>query len=469
MGRINTNVSSLIAQRTLKSNNANLNTSLERLSTGLKINSGKDDPAGLIASENLRAEKTGITQAIDNAGRASNVVATAEGGLGEISNLLNEVQGLVSQSANSGGLSAEEKDANQLQVDSILNTINRLSNSTQFEGKKLLDGSLDYRTTGLDDTKVTDLHVNSARITDGATLNVVVNVTGSAQTANVAGPAAALGAGGATIRVAGNLGSQQLSFASGTSVDDQATAVNAVTDATGVTAVNSGGTLSLSSSEYGSKSFVTVETLNGTFATDGTDFGVDVSATVNGAQAQTDGLNIKYRSELLDVDLNATDALNFTGGVAQSANFAVSGGGATFALGTKVTENDKASFGIGSVNTSSLGTTAARLSSLGSGGENSLTGDNLTTAQKSIDAAIKQVSQLRGRLGAFQKFTIGSTINNLGVAYENVSASESAIRDTDFAEETAALTRSQILSQAATTVLTQANSAPQSALALLRG
>jgi len=89
------------------------------------------------------------------------------------------------------------------------------------------------------------------------------------------------------------------------------------------------------------------------------------------------------------------------------------------------------------------------------------------SAQKIVDKAIKQVSQLRGRLGAFQKFTIGSTINSLGVAYENVSASESAIRDTDFAEETAKLTRSQILSQASTTVLSQANASPQNALALL--
>src|SRR5213078_4207879 len=109
------------------------------------------------------------------------------------------------------------------------------------------------------------------------------------------------------------------------------------------------------------------------------------------------------------------------------------------------------------------------LSDLASGGPSSLSSDNLVTSQKIIDKAIKQVSQLRGRLGAFQKFTIGSTINSLGVAYENVSASESAIRDTDFAQETANLTRSQILSQAASTVLAQANATPQNALALLRG
>src|SRR5512146_1504139 len=108
MSRINTNVSSLIAQRVLKQNNDNLNTSLQRLSTGLKINSGADNPAGLIASENLRAEKAGITQAIDNAQRASNIIGTAEGGLGEVSNLLVELQSLVGQAANSGGLSSEE-------------------------------------------------------------------------------------------------------------------------------------------------------------------------------------------------------------------------------------------------------------------------------------------------------------------------------------------------------------------------
>src|SRR5580765_6787663 len=105
MSRINTNVSSLIAQRVLRKNNDNLNRSLERLSTGLKINTGADNPAGLIASENLRSEKAGIQQAIDNAGRASNIIGTAEGGLTEVSSLLTELSSLVNQSANSGGLS----------------------------------------------------------------------------------------------------------------------------------------------------------------------------------------------------------------------------------------------------------------------------------------------------------------------------------------------------------------------------
>ena len=162
MSRINTNVTSLISQRVLTKNNNGLNQSLERLSTGLKINKGADNPAGLIASENLRAEKAGISQAIDNAERASNIIGTAEGGLSEVSNLLNELQGLVNEAANSGGLSTEEVNANQLQVDSILSTINRISGTTSFQGKKLLNGSMDYTTSGVASTNIADMRINAA-------------------------------------------------------------------------------------------------------------------------------------------------------------------------------------------------------------------------------------------------------------------------------------------------------------------
>src|SRR4051794_4331747 len=185
MGRINTNVSSLIAQRVLNKNNDQLNTSLQRLSTGLKINTGADNPAGLIASENLRSEKAGITQAIDNAGRASNIIGTAEGGLSEVSNLLTQLQSLVGQSANSGGLSNEEVQANQLQVDSILQTINRISQSTSFQGKKLLNGNYAYTTSGVASTQFDNVQINSARIPDGSSINVVVDVVTSAQTGKI--------------------------------------------------------------------------------------------------------------------------------------------------------------------------------------------------------------------------------------------------------------------------------------------
>ncbi len=466
MSRINTNVPSLIAQRTLGRNNTQLNTSLERLSTGLKINRGSDDPSGLIASESLRAEKTGIEAGIKNAERASNIVGTAEGGLSEISSLLNEVQSLVSEAANTGGLSSDEISANQLQVDSILNTINRLAGSTSFQGQKLLDGSLDYTTSGVSTNTIKNLAISGARLADGAAKTVTVDVVTSGQLANTTYSSGAL-AGNTTIEVAGNGGTEQLSFLSGATVSSIADSVNAISDSTGVSAVVSGSNLVFTSTEYGSSQFVTVKAVSGTFAVStAKDFGADADVTVNGAAAETDGLHVKLSTSGLNLEFDLASSANTT---TTNSSFAITDGGANFSIGAKVTEQAKAALGIQSVTTANLGNaTLGYLSSLASGQTNDLSSGNLTSAQKILDKAITQVSQLRGRLGAFQKFELGSTTNALGVALENTSAAESAIRDTNFAEETSKLTRNQILSQAASSVLAQANAAPQAALSLLR-
>ena len=466
MSRINTNVNSLVAQRVLSKNNKQLNTSLERLSTGLKINSGADNPAGLIASENLRAEQTGIKAALSNAERAGNVIATAEGGLAEVSSLLNELQGLVSEAANTGGLSDEEIGANQIQVDSILSTINRLSGSVNFQGKKLLDGSLDYTRTGADlGSKVTNLRVNSSKLTAGASKQVDVAVTAVAEkaaytlaTADV--PVAAAGA--YTLEVAGNKGTEQVSLAAGATAAQIVAAVNAVKDQTGVEADATGG-VRFQSAKFGADERVSVKSVSGTPNISGSDSGLDASVTVNGAKAEVDGLAVSFRNSALDVSFDLTTTAN----VAGTSTFNITGGGTNFSLSSKVTDAGRESIGVGSISTGSLGVSGASLSSLGNGGTNSLSSANLTKAQEVIDGAIKQVSETRGRLGSFQKFTIGSTVNQLGVALENAAAAESAIRDTDFASETAALTRAQILSQASTNVLSQANSQPQLALQLL--
>ena len=182
MSRINTNVNSLIAQRSLAKNNAATSQSLQRLSTGLQINSGADNPAGLIASEGLKQQITGITTAINNAQAAGNVIGTAEGGLNEVSGLLNQLQGLVGQSANSGALSSDQIKANQLQVDTILSTINRIAGSTNFNGSSLLNGNLAYTTSGVT-AAVTGLQVNAALLPANQATNIVIGVTQSAQTA----------------------------------------------------------------------------------------------------------------------------------------------------------------------------------------------------------------------------------------------------------------------------------------------
>ncbi len=186
MSRINTNVSSLIAQQNLARSNEQLQTSLTRLSTGLRINSGKDDPAGLIASENLRRDITSINTAISNTQQADQLIATSDSALGQISNLLNDIRGLVVQAANKGVLSDDQLAANQLQVDSSLDAIDRIAKVTTFQGRTLLDGSLDFTkayTSG--GNTVSDLQVNQANLGTAGSLAVNVNISAAATQASL--------------------------------------------------------------------------------------------------------------------------------------------------------------------------------------------------------------------------------------------------------------------------------------------
>lgn len=198
MTRINTNVGSLVAQNRLNRTNADLQTSLTRLSTGLRINSGKDDPAGLIASEALRSDITSLNKSISNTNRASQIIATADSALGQVSSLLNDVRGLVVEAANKGALSDDEIAANQLQVDSSLEAINRIAQTTTFQGRRLLDGSLDFITkagAGFDSVK--DLKIDQANLGAVGKIAVDVKVTSAATRATISTtgiPAATTGA-----------------------------------------------------------------------------------------------------------------------------------------------------------------------------------------------------------------------------------------------------------------------------------
>jgi len=482
MSRINTNVSSMIAVNSLNNNQTALQTSLQRLSTGYRINSGADDPAGLIASESLRAEQSATQSAISNAQRANNIIGTADGALGEVSNLLVSLQGLVGNAANSAGLSQDEKNADQLQVDSILSTINRISNSTSFEGVKLLNGTFDYTTSGLGNvtSAFTAVNINSANVSNGA-VAVSVKVILSAQTGqlNFLGSSAGL-ANAATVSIAGNQGTVQLSFASATKSSAIVANINQFSDSTGVTAALSSDNKSvkLLSSGYGSTQFVSVnssaptafstKTTTGTTATSSS--GRNATLTVNGTTATSDGLNVRaVEGDLLDVNFTLNASANTTGA---TKTFGIVGGGATFSLGAQVNSANLASVGISNVNSASIGKTVSNgtiysLSDLGSGKAAAVNTGSTNLAQQIVSQAVEDVSNLRGRLGAFESNVLNSTTNSLNVALENLSSSESAITDTDFASETANMTRSQILTQAATSVLSQANQAPQLVLKLL--
>jgi flagellin len=475
MARINTNVASLTAQRGLANTQKSLSATLQRLSTGLRINRGADDPAGLIASEGLRSEISGITQAIDNSQRASNVIATAEGALSEVASLLLNVKSLVVQAANSGALSPDEIAANQLQVDSAVESITRISNTTTFAGLHLLNGSLSYVTSGVVTSAIRALHINQANFGANANIPVQINVITSAKTADLEFRTSSI-SGPVTLEVTGNDGVDVLTFTSGTTASAIGFAVNRLSDSTGVkaTLINSANPLSgiqFHSNGFGTKSFVSVRAQSGSFSTvdengnaKSRTEGSDAVATINGALTVGDGLNIKLNTTSLDLELTLDQ--NFGKGV---SNFAVTGGGALFQLGPQVASNQQVNIGIQSVSASNLGdNNNGFLNDLVTGGSATLVGGNVAQASKIIETAIKQVAVLRGRLGAFEKNTLDTNISSLGVALENVTSSESSIRDADFAKETAELTRSQILTQAGTSVLATANSTPQSVLSLLQ-
>ncbi len=237
MTRINTNVSSLRGLRNLNQANDQLNTSLTRLSTGLKINSGKDNPSGLIASETLRSQVSSIEQSIKNSSRANNVIATADAALGEVNNLLNQIRGLIQESLNSGALSQSEIEANQLQIDAALSAINRISANTSFAGDKLIDGSKAFVTqmTNSDASKLSDFQINEAVFGNSSTIQIEAAITKQAEKAELRYANGNM-SGAATIELSGSKGSQVVFLGAASTSADIKNAINAASDTTGVNA-----------------------------------------------------------------------------------------------------------------------------------------------------------------------------------------------------------------------------------------
>jgi flagellin len=491
MARINSNIPSLIAQANLARSSSDLALRLQRLSTGLRINRGADDPAGLIVSERLRSEIQGMGQAIANSERAGSVIATTEGYLNEVADLLNSIKGLIVEAASTGGVSREEIEANQLQIDSAIESITRISNTASFAGLQLLNGSLEYLTSGVPASAIVGVNIFGAQFGTNSTIPVQVEVVSSAQTAslflsgNTAGSPGAL-LSSVTIEIVGNLGVQTITFVSGTTLSAVVSAVNILKDSTGVSAAlvnpadqTSG--LTFGSIGYGSDQFVSVRRIGSGGAFFGVfternglevqrDEGRDVTAIINGALASGRGLEVELNTPALSLEVLLSEAFAQTTNVQQTFN--ISGGGATFQLGPSINATQQIGFGVRSVAASRLGGVVLLgvrhyLDSIKSGGSNSLVSGKAGNASRIIDAAIGEVSVLRGRLGAFELNTLQTNMRSLQVGLENITASESQIRDADFAAETAALTRAQILIQAGTSVLATANLSSQNVLALL--
>lgn len=512
MSRINSNIPSLIAQANLANNNAELQLRLERLSTGLRINRGADDPAGLIITERIRSDLNGIEQAIKNVERASSVIATTEGALAEVNDLLTSIRALMVEAANTGANSKEERAANQLQIDSAIDSITRISNTATFGGLKLLNGSLDYTLSGVNTTEITQARVNTASLINVDSLEVEIDVIASAQVGalyyngGTTPPGLTLSA--TTLEIVGPAGVEVITFQSGQTLDTVVTGINKLTASTGVEAVlingdvNSG--IVFRSVDYGTSSFVSVRRLDApssdddgweTFrfpdsdeypdvsggfpwsSLDGAhrDKGRDVAALINGNLATGDGLNVSVNSQTLALELQLAETFAIDP-TATNSTFHVTGGGALFQIGPDITTQQQLSVGIASVAASNLGGvldsgTLNFLSSIKSGGANSIQNSvdrgDFTLASKVAQSAIDQVTILRGRLGAIEKNSLETNIRSMQAAYENLTASNSRIRDADFAFETSKLTRAQILSSSGTTILQLANQQSQQVLQLL--
>ena len=522
MTRINSNISSLTARFNLQRANEDLETRLQRLSTGLRINRGADDPAGLIVSERLRSELEGIKQGVRNSERASNVIATTEGSLAEVNNMLNSIRSLVVEAANTGAFTPDEIEANQLQIDSAIESITRVANTASFGGLKLLNGQLGYGLSGVTESDIAIAKVNSALFADRDDIQVDVETVGSAQRGQLylhtayntdpQGFHGALPAGQTdgvlpaqtTVEIAGPKGVIELTFASGTT---NANIIQAINDRSGITGVQAkpvsaadvSSGIVFETTEYGKDSFVSVDVLSSnfdswtsaklqndlpepidwtagaTYTTAEKDIGKDVEVIINGAIATGNGLNVKQRTPELDLELELTEAFATTLSGTPST-FHITGGGALFQLGPQVNQNQQASVGVESIAATRIGGTTLLnnagnlevqfLSSLKSGGANDLRG-NLQNASRILETAIDEVSSLRGRLGAFERNVLDTNIRSLESSIENITASESVIRDADFAAETAELTRTQILSQSSTQTLSIANQQAQQVLQLL--
>jgi flagellin len=448
---INTNIASLTAQRNLNSSQSSLATSLQRLSSGLRINSAKDDAAGLAISERFTTQIRGLNQAIRNANDGVSFAQTAEGALSTASDALQRIRELAVQSINDTNSSSDRQALNN-EVNQLIAEVNRIANSTQFNGQNILDGSLSTLTFQVGANQNQTIQVDGVD-SRSAQLGARISTSGSIdQTALAAAIAAD------DLVIAGN----SVDLSGATTIDDVVQAINQVSADSGIQALKA---TSVSTAAAGLAVTAGDVSINGVSVTLVGGNGAADAATINSVSNQTgvtataNGNNIVL-SNTSGADIVVQDGTTGSLGGADETFYAgvVLAGevanGAFTATGTFAVEAGSTALGAGQADTTLAGVDI-------------LTGSNANDALLTLDFALQQVSGLRAELGAVQT-RFESTIANLSVTTENQSAARSRIRDADFAAETAELTRNQILQQAGISILSQANAQPQNVLALLQ-
>lgn len=490
MGLTVTNTNTLSLLNILNQTTARQSNLLTQLTTGRSINKGSDNPSGLIALESINADLTAVNASIDNNQRTDAQLAVAESSLVEVGNLLSEIETLVASSTNEGGLSNSEIAANQAQIDSAIDSIDRIVRTTSFNGKRLLDGSLGINSTGVDAAKVSNLRIFS-RPESSSSIQVVSTITASAQTASAAFGNTAFNAAGTNyntsgstqISITGTLGTATITLGSGLNRSEIVSAINAAAASTGVSATVNGTTnnIDFDTTGFGSDELIAIDVLSGgtlrdnvndtttSIITTNLTNGVDAAVTVNGQNAIVDGLDVSFTANGLSFEYSLPEDYGFgrTANRSNTETFNVDvTTGATFQLGTD--SNTRSSIGLNALFSHKLGggDAGAFLSDLRGGGTAALNTD-AATALKAVKEAIKDVATERGRLGAFQKFQVGSSLKALEATKIGLTTAKSVIGDTDFAQATADLNRETVLVNSGLSLLGVANQQASQLLALL--
>jgi flagellin len=488
---INTNIMSLNSQRNLNRSQDSMATALQRLSSGLRINSAKDDAAGLAISERFTTQIRGLNQAIRNANDGISFAQTAEGALGTVGDALQRIRELAVQSANDTN-SSTDRQALQNEVSQLVSEVNRVANSTEFNGQKILDGSLDdlvfqvganrNQTISVDgvDSRTSQL---GAAVFEGTTIDVSETAASTSDAdgfpAFAAGDLTDVSVNGVTV-----------DLSEATSLDDVVSAINSEYGSTGVQAVRAT-TVDTGSLTYtaptGGTSTITLNGVNIVISD-----GATITDAIDAINARSSQTNVTATVDTAGTGFTLSSSSDIFWTVTDSAG-AAAGTGMEFAYddgdgaGTTLASGNQEIFSRGIELTAEVGEdiTVAGTDYTDLGLQNDLGGtaldevdyavsalditsrDGANDAMRTVDLALQQVNSLRSELGSVQT-RFESTISNLQIASENLSAARSRIRDADFAAETAELTRAQILQQAGTAMLAQANQLPQNVLTLLQ-
>ena len=499
---INTNISSLTAQRNLGMSQASLNTSIQRLSSGLRINSAKDDAAGLAISERFTSQIRGLNQAARNANDGISLAQVTEGAMTSAGNILQRIRELAVQSANATN-SSGDRQALQQEVGQLVAELDRISLTTEFNGQKLLDGTFG--------TAQFQVGANANQTIVATTANLRTNVYGNNQNASSAGAGAGAQAAAAittaapsngvtsgAVTINGAIGTANVTVTANDSAKTIAANINTIKGSTGVTATartdvqltipNSAGSFSLSLKSENSTNEMVSFSLAASTAADrlspavsainekSAKTGITASLNATGSAiilTNTSGMDIAVgtapgiaNSQAVTVTKLQADGTTTPPAVSLAA--AATPSGIRTAVSGYITLDADKSFSFTSGSTAlSTGATGAS-SQLQKVSDLDVTNfTKATQALKTVDSALAFISSERAKIGALQS-RFETSIASLNITSENLSASRSRILDADFAQETANLSRTQILQQAGTAMVAQANQIPQGVLALLK-